>query len=216
MRINYKIDWQALGGMEGSKSLSPKKYLILENSLKIISQKGLHNLSITEIAKTSELSKPLVLYHYESKERILEDICFFLFKMGDYFQVSTLREETSFEEKIRDCVKATFRWYLFNKEVSDFLFLLPHLRDKSLRLKKNQEEADLAQTRLWERIFLESLRFRSMEELRITVFGVKSLLMGSLLTIIHLNERDQYGEHALRLKFNLEALLNVELPSFEF
>ncbi len=216
MRINYKIDWLALGGMDGSKSLNPKKYLILENSLKIISQEGLHNLSITEIAKATDISKPLVLYHYETKERILEDLCFYLFKMGEYFQSSTLKEETSFETKIRDCIKATFRWYLFNKEVSDFLFLLPHLRDKTLRLKKNQEEADLNQTRLWERIFLESLRFQSMEQLRITVFGVKSLLMGSLLNIIHLDERDQYLDHALRLKFNLETLLSVELPSFEF
>ncbi|MCR9206000.1 MAG: TetR/AcrR family transcriptional regulator, partial [Halobacteriovoraceae bacterium] len=72
MRVNYKVDWNALGNMQGSKNLNPKKYLILDAALKIIGAQGLQNLSITEIAKATELSKPLVLYHYETKERILE------------------------------------------------------------------------------------------------------------------------------------------------
>ncbi len=216
MRINYKIDWQALGGMDGSKSLSAKKYALLEASLKIVSQQGLHNLSVTEVAKNTGLSKPLVLYHYESKERILEDLSLFIQKMGEYFLGLYLVEESSFEQKIHDCVQGTFRWYLFNNEVSDFLALLPHLNKLSLRLKKDQENFELFQMRLWERIFLESLRYRSMEELRIAVFGVRSLVTGSLINLIHLNQRDQYRDHALRLQFNLETLLKVELPSFDF
>lgn len=216
MRINYKVDWVALGKMQGSRNLSAKKYLILDSALKIVGQKGLQALSITEIAQATELSKPLVLYHYETKERILEDLSYYIFKMGEFFTDSVSEEDMSFENKIRDLVKGYFRWFLFNREVSEFITLLPHLREKSLTLKKNHEEAEIFLNRAWERIFLESLRFRSMEELRIAVFGARCLTLGCLTRIIELGERSHYADHALRLKFNLEGLLKVELPTFDF
>jgi AcrR family transcriptional regulator len=216
MRINYKIDWQALGTMSGSKKISAKKQLILESALKIIATKGLQNLSVTEVARSTELSKPLVLYHYETKERILEDICFFIFKMGEYFVTSSSREEESFEVKLRNMVRAYFRWNLFNDEVSEIITLLPHFREKSLLLKRYYKESEFFLNREWERIFLESLRYRSLEELKISVFGVRSLLNGALNAIITSPERVNYQEQALRLKFNLETNLKVELPSFDF
>lgn len=216
MRINYKIDWQALGTMEGSKKLTSKKYQILDVALKIIRNDGLQNLSVTEISRQTEFSKSLILYHYESKERILEDLVFFLFKMGEYFITNSLHEDNSFEVKIRDMVAAHFRWYLFNDEVSEIITLLPHLKEKSLALKNHYKNHQIFLTREWERIFLESLRFRSMEELRISVFGVRSLVDGALNSLVTSPERAQYQEQALRLKFNLETLLRVELPSFDF
>lgn len=216
MRVNYKVDWNALGNMQGSKSLNPKKYLILDAALKIIGSQGLQNLSITEIAKATELSKPLVLYHYETKERILEDLLFYMIKMGDFFTAGISELDDSFENKVKELVKGYFRWYLFNREVSDFLVMVPHLREKSTILKKTYQEGEIQLNRSWEKVFLESLRFRSMEELRISVFGVRSMLSGALIHIIELGERNNYAEYALRLKFNLEALLKVELPTFDF
>lgn len=216
MRVNYKVDWNALGNMQGSKNLNPKKYLILDAALKIIGAKGLHNISITELAKATELSKPLVLYHYETKERILEDLLFYMIKMGEFFTGGISELDDSFENKIKELVKGYFRWYLFNREVSDFLVMIPHLREKSTHLKKSYEMGEIYLNRTWEKVFLESLRFRSMEELRISVFGVRSMLTGSLVHIIELGERNNYAEHALRLKFNLESLLKVELPTFDF
>lgn len=216
MRVNYKVDWNALGNMQGSKSLNPKKYLILDAALKIIGAQGLQNLNITELAKNTELSKPLVLYHYETKERILEDLLFFMIKMGEFFTAGIAEEDESFENKIRNLVKGYFRWYLFNREVSDFMVMIPHLREKSTTLKKTYEYGEIQLNRTWEKVFLESLRFRSMEELKISVFGVRSMLTGSLVHIIELGERSHYPEFALRLKFNLETLLKVELPTFDF
>jgi AcrR family transcriptional regulator len=216
MRINYKIDWQALGGMEGSKKLSLKKYQILETALKIIHNQGLQNLNVTEISTQTGFSKPLVLYHYESKERILEDVLFFIFKMGEYFINSHLKEEDSFEIKLRDMIGAHFKWYLFNDEVSEIITLIPHLKEKSHHLRQNVHHFEIYSNREWERIFLESLRYRSMEELRINVFGVKALTEGALNSIMTAPERAQYQDQALRLKFNLETLLKVELPSFDF
>lgn len=216
MRINFKIDWQALGTMQGSKKLNAKKYQILESALKIIRFQGLQNLSVTEISQQTEFSKPLVLYHYESKERILEDIIFFIYKMGEYFITSSQNDDDSFEVKLRNMVSAYFRWYLFNDEVSEIITLIPHLKEKSHHLKQNVQNFEIYSNREWERIFLESLRYRSMEELKINVFGVRSLLEGALHAIITSPERTQYQDQALRLKFNLETLLRVELPSFDF
>lgn len=216
MRINYKIDWKALGTMQGSHMLSAKKYLILEAALKILARDGIHELSITEISKVTELSKPLVIYHYDRIDRMLEDIYFYLFKMGEYFISSSLKEEQSFEIKIRQMCSAYFRWYLFNKEVSEALSLFPHLKNTTKTLKNYDKNLEIFLNREWERIFLESLRYRSMEELRIAVFGVRSLILGTLTSLITSKERTYYNEPAMRLQFNLETLLKVELPSFDF
>jgi len=216
MRVNYKIDWSALAKMNGSKSLSPKKFKILDTALKIIGEKGLYHLSVTEISHQANISKPLILYHYETKDRIIEDLLFYIYKMGEFFNFELADLDDSFENKIRALVRGYFRWYLFNKQVSNFLILTPHLRDKSQNLINIFEHGEIQINRIWEKVFLESLRYRSMEELKISLFGVKSLLLGTLVQIIHSGDRKDYKDHSLRLKFNLENLLNVELPSFEF
>lgn len=215
MRINYKIDWKALGEMQGSHVLSPKKYLILEAALKIIAHAGLQQLSVTSIAKETQFSKPLVLYHFESKERALEELYFFLTKMGEYFLDPNIEKDLSFEKRMTDLVSGYFRWSLFNKEVSEFFCLMPHLGGSSFLLEKYQKNHREFIQRTWERIFLESLRFRSMEELKIAVFGAKSMVYGSLYQMINEQQRDQHEEVAQNLKFNLEALLKVELPRFD-
>jgi AcrR family transcriptional regulator len=214
MRINYKIDWQALGSMDGSRARGAKKYQILEASLKVLANQGLHSLSVTQVALECGMSKPLVLYHYESKERILEVLYFYIAKMLEYFVDSTVDDESSFEEKISSMSVSYFRWCYFNREVAQFVSLMPHLASKSLRLEKNAQNFHLSIQRRWERIFLESLRFRSLEAMKISVAGVTSMLQGSLNEMLHHKSWEDHQDVAQVLKFNLEQLLQVELPAF--
>jgi AcrR family transcriptional regulator len=214
MRINYKIDWQALGSMDGSNPRGAKKYQILDASLKVIANSGLHSLSVTEVAKECSMSKPLVLYHYESKERILEDLYFYIAKMLEYFIDSNLDEESSFEEKISSMTVSYFRWCFFNREVAQFVSLMPHIANKSLRLDRNSKSFSLATRRRWERIFLESLRYRSLETMKISVAGVVTMIQGSLNEMLHHKSWEDHQEVAQVLKFNLEHFLKVELPNF--
>ncbi|GAB4412765.1 MAG: hypothetical protein OHK0056_18150 [Bacteriovoracaceae bacterium] len=100
MKIKMKIDWKALTLLPGSKDLSTKKIAILDSALRIISDRGLHQLSIAELSRESGISKPLILYHYPNLDSIIEELLFFSGKMARYFIEKNVRRESSFEVKI--------------------------------------------------------------------------------------------------------------------
>jgi len=214
MRINYKIDWTALGDMNGSKKLGLKKYLILEGALKVISKKGLQGLSVTSLSRECNLSKPLLLYHYESMDLVLEDIYFYLTRLLEYFYRQSYDQEVSFEENISAVTVSAFKWALFNKEVAQFYCLMLHISKKSQGLRRiSQHQNELIQSQ-YEKIFLESMRFSSIESMKISVHGVKTMTFGTLIEMISKGEIIDHVEYAQILKFNLEQFLQVELPRF--
>ena len=214
MRINYKIDWVALGEVEGSKKLSSKKYQILESGLKILAKRGVMGLTVTALSKESHLSKPLVLYHYESMDKVFEDLYFFHTKLLEYFLKSAHDQERSYEENITLTTVALIKWSLFNREVAEFICLMPHISQKTQLLKKYTEQRHQLLQDHYEKIFMESFRFKSVESIKIVTRGVRSLTMGTLTSMISHGEISQHDEYLTQLKFNLEQFLQVELPRF--
>ena len=215
MRINYKIDWNALGDMNGSKQLGQKKYLILEGALKVLAKKGLQGLSVTALAKECNLSKPLLLYHYESLDLVLEDIYFYITRLLEYFYRQNYDQEASFEENISASTVSAFRWALFNREVAGFFCLIFHIAKKSQGLRRISEHHNEIIQSHYEKIFLESMRFNSIESIKIAVHGIKSMTFGTLSEMIAKDEISEHEEYAQVLKFNLEQFLQVELPRFK-
>ncbi|MBC97837.1 MAG: hypothetical protein CME63_08810 [Halobacteriovoraceae bacterium] len=214
MRINYKIDWHALGDMNGSKKLSNKKYSILEGALKVVSKRGIQGLSVTSLSKECGLSKPLLLYHYESMELVLEDLYFYITKLLEYFYRQSYDQESSFEENISAITVSAFKWSLFNRDVAQFFCLMPHIGKSSQGLKKtSQFHHEMIQTQ-YEKIFLESMRFNSIETVKISVHGVKTMTFGTLNEMIAKGDILDHEDYAQILKFNLEQFLQVELPRF--
>ncbi len=53
-----------------------RKALIKEVALEIISEEGIHNTSISKIAKRAGISKGLMYNYYESKEQMIKEIIF--------------------------------------------------------------------------------------------------------------------------------------------
>ena len=51
-----------------------KKDRLLENAVKIFSEKGFHGTNMREIANASECSLPTLYYHYKSKNELFEEI----------------------------------------------------------------------------------------------------------------------------------------------
>ena len=214
MRINYKIDWHALGDMNGSKKLSNKKYSILEGALKVVSKRGIQGLSVTSLSKECGLSKPLLLYRYESMELVLEDLYFYITKLLEYFYRQSYDQESSFEENISAITVSAFKWSLFNRDVAQFFCLMPHIGKSSQGLKKtSQFHHEMIQTQ-YEKIFLESMRFNSIETVKISVHGVKTMTFGTLNEMIAKGDILDHEDYAQILKFNLEQFLQVELPRF--
>ena len=77
MKIKHKIPWQELSKLPDSKKLGKRKIQILDASLKILATLGIQELSITRISKETSLSKSLILYHFDTKTKILEELYFF-------------------------------------------------------------------------------------------------------------------------------------------
>jgi len=215
MRINYKIDWNALAEMNGSKPLGQKKYLILEAALKVIAKKGLQGLSVTTLSKECNLSKPLLLYHYESMEHLLEDIYFYLILLLEYFFRQSYDQELSFEENISQSTVSCFKWALFNKEVAQFYCLMFHIAKKSQGLRKYSTQLNQLIQSHYEKIFLESMRYKSVETIKININGVLSMTWGTLNLMISQDEIPNHEDYAQILKFNLEQFLQIELPRFK-
>lgn len=215
MRIRLKIDWKALTQLPGSKDLSSKKILILDSALRIISEKGLHQLSIAELSRESGISKPLILYHYPTLDSIIEELFFFSGKMARYFIEKNLNREASFETKVMQMIKSLFEWTLYNREVSEFFILMFHSGTKNPQMQKILKEILQTAHDLWERIFLESMRYKSLEELRIHINGLQSMITGSLIIMIATNRAQEANDLLTEIRLNAESLLGVELPVIE-
>jgi AcrR family transcriptional regulator len=54
-----------------SQRLSPPQELLLRSTYRLISQRGVHRVSLEDIAGLAGVSKGLVLYHFKTKERLV-------------------------------------------------------------------------------------------------------------------------------------------------
>ncbi len=53
------------------QELSPPQQLLLRSTYRLISQRGVHRVSLEDIAELAGVSKGLVLYHFKTKERLI-------------------------------------------------------------------------------------------------------------------------------------------------
>ncbi|MEL7603597.1 MAG: TetR/AcrR family transcriptional regulator [Bacillota bacterium] len=59
-------------------SRNSKKALVLTAAAKVVSERGVFNLTLDAVAKEAGISKGGLLYHYASKEKLVEDMVEFL------------------------------------------------------------------------------------------------------------------------------------------
>lgn len=59
-------------------SRNSKKALVLAAAAKVVSERGVFNLTLDAVAKEAGISKGGLLYHYASKEKLVEDMVEFL------------------------------------------------------------------------------------------------------------------------------------------
>jgi len=215
MRIKNKIPWSELSSLPDSKKLGQRKVLILDAALKILATHGVQELSLTRISKETELSKSLVLYHFASKTKILEELYFFNNKILTYLLNRNLENEIYFERKVSAVLQALSQWFFYNDEITELILLMFHEAGKSTRLtalyKAYRENIQLT----LERIFLESMRYSTLEEVKIAVSGVLSLTLGTLISSSRNLNTSSREDELFNMRINVEALLKVEIPATE-
>jgi AcrR family transcriptional regulator len=216
MKIKNKIPWNALSKLPDSKKLNKKKILILDASLKILNRHGVQELSITKIASETSLSKSLILYHFESKTKILEELFFFTHKILVYLISKYDHKEKGFEVRLSGIIQALQHWHLYNDEVSDLILLMYHEFNKSLKLKNLFQQNQMMLNMHFERLFLESMRYKTLEEVKIASSGVRSLIIGTMTTIATLENTQLIDDAFFHMRMNIESLLSVEIPATEW
>lgn len=215
MELSKPLDWQAIEKVEGSKSVGAKKQLILEAALVIISQNGLQSLGVTSLSKKTGISKSLILYHYPSVEKIIEDLYLFSGKLGLLNTLECLKEAQSFEEKISAMLKGIVRWVVFHREVGEFFTLMFHEASKSQEMQDIKANIFETAQKLWERIFLESMRYKDLQEVKYLTKGVNDLITGAMIDLLAKRDTENYRQHLTILIFNLERFLQIKLPPLQ-
>lgn len=54
-----------------AQDLSPQQQVLLRSTYRLVSQRGVHRVSLEDVAELSGVSKGLVLYHFKTKERLI-------------------------------------------------------------------------------------------------------------------------------------------------
>lgn len=215
MRIKHKIPWSELSKLPDSKKLGQRKIQILDAALKVLSQSGVQELSLTRISKETGLSKSLILYHFASKTKILEELFFFNNKILIYLVNRNLENEIHFERKVSAILQSMQQWFFYNDEITELILLMFHEASKSTRLQiLYKEYRDYLQLTL-ERVFLESMRYTTLEEVKIAVSGVLSLTVGTLINCARESNLNWREDELFNLRVNVESLLKVEIPATE-
>jgi AcrR family transcriptional regulator len=183
--------------------------------LVIISQNGLQSLGVTSLSKKTGISKSLILYHYPSVEKIIEDLYLFSGKLGLLNTLECLKEAQSFEEKISAMLKGIVRWVVFHREVGEFFTLMFHEASKSQEMQDIKANIFDTAQKLWERIFLESMRYNDLQEFKYLTKGVNDLITGAMIDLLAKRDTENYRQHLTILIFNLERFLQIKLPPLQ-
>lgn len=215
MKIKNKIPWLELSKLPDSKKLGKRKIQILDASLKILATVGIQELSITRISKETKLSKSLILYHFDTKTKILEELYFFNNKILSYLINKYDNGEEGFELRIANMLLAMQQWTFFNNEISELILLMFYESNKSPRLKNLFDQNKQMLRLRFERIFLESMRYKTLEEVKIATSGVQSLISGTLINAIREENVQDFEDSLFHLRVNIETLLKVEIPAIE-
>ena len=88
---------------------------ILNTALKLFAKKGYSNTSISEIAKSANISKGLAYNYFESKQKLMEEVIQILFvEIGRMFvELETIKDPF---EKLQKIIDLTLNWILDNAD----------------------------------------------------------------------------------------------------
>jgi len=99
-----------------------KKKIILKSALYLFSKKGFYNTKMDEIADRALISKGLLYFYFDSKEKILEEIINLIYKDFIPKLESILKLKLSPLEKLKKFIKFEFDFYKKNKKFVKLIY----------------------------------------------------------------------------------------------
>lgn len=100
-----------------------KRDIILETSRELFVKQGIQDTSMSQISKESKVAVGTIYHHFESKDKLIEEL--FLKLKKDFGQALELnKEEKKFtlEDKVKATLKRIFVFYTSNPSTFAFIF----------------------------------------------------------------------------------------------
>ena len=88
------------------RDTSKKHQVILENAINVFTRKGYETASMDEIAETAGVSKKTIYNHFESKEKLFQEIVAEFIKGRDSIKPVTYSQEILPEEQLKSFARA--------------------------------------------------------------------------------------------------------------
>ncbi len=89
---------------------------IIEATINTLAQKGIVNSSMTEIANTIDIGKPIIRYYYKSKDELFEETINTIYMRSDAYLKSRVDAEETALEKLRAFVSADVEHVLNHRQ----------------------------------------------------------------------------------------------------
>jgi len=209
------IHWEELVTTLGIERVNSKKMVIMDAAYRIIHDIGLQNLTVTELSKRTKLSKSLILYHFESIDKLIESMFYHASKQARYHILRATEEKNNFEERILGIIEGVLNWVIFNPTLGEFFILMYHESSKSESMLKIHRDFLENANQIFERVFFESMRYTDLNLLKSAVTGLNHLITGTMFRVISCHDYDNLEEHLSILCQNIEKLLDIELPAYK-
>ncbi len=164
----------------GQSELVEPKDRIKKVAIKLFYMKGFHGASIREIAEAAEVTKPVIYYHYESKEGLYKSIL--RDSMTEIFEIYA-RHVSHLDEEVpckilKAATKEIFGWTSKNRERMNMIIFTLTTRDETF--KDICEEYLSTRKKIMWPVFEKGIKTKNLpyKDIKTAVLAFSSLLVG--------------------------------------
>lgn len=191
------------------------KEKILITALDIISNEGIDQLSVTNIANKLCITKSLVLYHFSSNNMIVSALFERMSEMGRIYTSKALNNKETPEDQLIAIASGAFSWIVKHKEYGEFFALMYHLSSKSEELfKVHLKTLNMGLERI-EYILLKSGDICTSKEAHLLALSLHNLIIGFCLRAISTNFDNSLDDNREALRMSMEKIIGRKLSIIE-
>lgn len=184
--------------------LSERQQQIIDESVKIIANKGIQGLTIKTLAKSIGISEPGIYRHFESKTEILLCILVEFKKTASHFSEIILKHDGNAIEKMAFMFTQMIDLFIENKSIVSVMFAEEIFKNEIILKDKIFEIVDL-QASILENIILQG-QSNNIIRNDVDEKGLALIAMGSLRLMV---KKWDFSNHSFCLSNECKNLIGI-------
>lgn len=208
--------WPVYKKSAPKKTRSPKRDKfqdLFAATLKLLGTRDLSELSLTELARESGVSKSLILYHYPSLKKIFLEI---------FVRLSheALQRTTSWMDKAKDPLakikamsESTFDWIRQSPHEARFFLLMHHQASVDAEYTGIQKEILQRGLDRIELLLFQMGKIKDPEDVKLRALMIHNLMIGATIRMGSMNDAKHLDAHLKKLLRGIEFLCESEKKS---